>query len=187
VGTALKEETHLNETDIGTLRCLVCNHPSKKMDTDTPYVVPDFRNTLGYFHDENNDIKQAGTSSPIKDPRYRFESPPRTTMMLPEGTKSLSKFAKLRSVPGNSTAEHVDQYQIVLPDGADVTEDHYGPRTTNDPKTIAFYNDMTRQYSQERFDGNTGATREFHSMLDRKNSNSRPRSAPPKKKGTLLR
>jgi hypothetical protein len=158
VGTALKDENMGNETDIGTIRCLVCNHPSKKMDTDTPFVVPDFRNTMGYFHDENNEYAHAGqATSPIRDPKYRTQaSPPRSRghpsqsqQQLPqqqqqEGTKSSSKFAKMRSVPSNS-AEYVDEYTNNFVDRVDITEERYsGPRTIGDPKTVAFYNDMTR-------------------------------------------
>jgi hypothetical protein len=40
-----------DQTDIGKVRCLVCNHVTKKVDSDTPYNKPDFRNTLGYLHD----------------------------------------------------------------------------------------------------------------------------------------
>jgi hypothetical protein len=165
VGTALRDETNPNnETDIGTIRCLVCNHLSKKLDTDTPYVNPDFRNTLGYFHDENHqqqghgETKYRDSTSPVRDPRYRTESPPRLRhqQSLPQplhlqqgqqdnGTKSSSKFAKMRSVPGNSGGEYLDQYPNETPNRVDLTEDRYsGPRTTDDPKTVAFYNDMTR-------------------------------------------
>lgn len=184
VGTALKDET-LNETDIGTLRCLVCNHPSKKMDSDTPYVVPDFRNTLGYFHDENIDYSHA---SPVREskhnspPRSRNEALPQHTQ---EGSRSTSKFAKMRSVPKSN--DHFNQYPNINSE-RDVTEDTYsGPRRIDHPKTIAFYNDMTRQYSQDHFDARAhGASRDYHNMME-KNSTGRPRSAPPKKKGTLLR
>lgn len=136
VGTALKDETNGgHETDIGTIRCLVCNHPSKKMDTDTPFVVPDFRNTLGYFHDENHDYEHTGqATSPIRDPKYRTQSPPRNS----------SKFAKMRSVPGTA-AEGVDEYTNNFSDRIDITDERYnGPRTISNPKTAAFYNDMTR-------------------------------------------
>lgn len=196
VGTALRNETNnTDETDIGTIRCLVCNHPSKKLDTDTPYVNPDFRNTLGYFHDENQ--HQHRDTSPTRDPKYRTESPPRLRgqKSLPQnfqqyqqnGPRSSSKFAQMRSVPGNS-AEYVDQYPNEMTNHVDVTEDQYsGPRTISDPKTVAFYNDMTRQYSQEHNEGaGNGASREFHNTLERKNI-ARPRSAPAKKKGSLLR
>jgi hypothetical protein len=152
VGTALRDETNTAETDIGTMRCLVCNHPSKKMDTDTPYVNPDFRNTLGYFHDENLEESRRKQGSPSRDPKYRTDSPPRlrAQQSLPQplhqqdGTKSSSKFAKMRSVPKNST-DYSDQYPNEFPDHVDVSDDRYsGPRTISDPKTVAFYNDMTR-------------------------------------------
>lgn len=155
VGTALKDENTGNETDIGTIRCLVCNHPSKKIDTDTPFVVPDFRNTLGYFHDENDHGGGHGhgqPSSPIRDPKYRTESPPRGSsnhhklpQQPPDGAnKASSKFAKMRSVP-NTSAEHLNQYPNNFVDRVDITDERYsGPRTISDAKTAAFYNDMTR-------------------------------------------
>lgn len=163
VGTALKDENNGHETDIGTIRCLVCNHPSKKMDTDTPFVVPDFRNTLGYFHDENHEYEHGHghhgqthgqTTSPIRDPKYRTQSPPHNRPQpheqqhqqhQQEGTKnSSSKFAKMRSVPGNS-GEGVDSYVNNFVDRVDITDERYsGPRTISNPKTAAFYNDMTR-------------------------------------------
>lgn len=168
VGTALRDENVTNETDIGTIRCLVCSHPSKKLDTDTPFVNPDFRNTLGYFHDEQHDFADTKhgrdlPSSPLRDPKYRTDgSPPRLRgaqslpqqgALHPEGAtssaaaakSSSSKFAKLRSVP-SSSADYVDQYAADdFAHHVDITEDRYsGPRTIGDPKTVAFYNDMTR-------------------------------------------
>jgi hypothetical protein len=156
VGTALKDENNGHETDIGTIRCLVCNHPSKKMDTDTPFVVPDFRNTLGYFHDENQEHEHTGhghghghgqTASPSRDPKYRTGSPPHGQQQDGNPNKnSSSKFAKLRSVPGNS-AENVNEYPNNFVDRVDITDEgggYSGPRTISDKKTAAFYNDMTR-------------------------------------------
>ena len=151
VGTALKDENTGHETDIGTIRCLVCNHPSKKMDTDTPFVVPDFRNTLGYFHDENQEHDFTGHGhthgSPIRDTKHRTQSPPHShQQQQQEGTKNSSKFAKIRSVPGNSGGvEGVDAYVNNFVDRVDITDERYGgPRTISNPKQAAFYNDMTR-------------------------------------------
>ena len=141
VGTAMKSEKGEYETDIGTVRCLVCNHPTKKVDTDTPYVVPDFKNTLGYYHDENNDRDRS--PSPPLDPKYRTGSPPRDRNG--DGLRnSGTKFAKLKSVPAG-TPEYFNEYPDHGMVHLDVTQDTYqGPRTISDPKLVAFYNDMTR-------------------------------------------
>lgn len=94
-------------TDVGRIRCLVCNHPAKRLDSDTPYIKPDFRNTVGFLHDGHqrplpveegvNYDKTSGKFPSAGDPKYRMSnSPPRSQH---PSKASSSKFARLRAVP----------------------------------------------------------------------------------------
>lgn len=58
-------------TDIGKVRCLVCNHVTQRVDPDTPFTKPDFRNSLGVLHDRGKGVD--GAMDDMGIPRTRFK------------------------------------------------------------------------------------------------------------------
>lgn len=155
-------------TDVGRIRCLVCNHPAKKLDGDTPYIKPDFRNTVGYLHDETPHqrplpVEEGADYSKVSgkfpgaggqvDPKYRVSnSPPRS--QHPSKTASSSKFARLRAVPQSSGGgDDGDQRDDNLINVVDITQDVLTrPKTgggsamggRNGGDTRGFYKEMER-------------------------------------------
>jgi hypothetical protein len=155
-------------TDVGRIRCLVCNHPAKKLDGDTPYIKPDFRNTVGFLHDGHqrplpveegaNYEKVSGKFPPAGgDPKYRMSSsPPRSQ----HPSKSASKFARLRAVPvssgqeGDGRAEGEEPQSENLITVVDITQDVLtrpktggGGRGGGD-KERSFYREMERSVNK---------------------------------------
>jgi hypothetical protein len=117
-----------DQTDIGKVRCLVCNHVTKKIDSDTPYNKPDFRNTLGYLHDghggggggtgggggamsggggDDGIVYRSGFKIPLKEYQESYKlkamiSPQiqSNTPLPPQANRLIgSKFARIRAVP----------------------------------------------------------------------------------------
>lgn len=138
-----------DQTDIGKVRCLVCNHVTKKIDPDTPYNKPDFKNTLGYLHDQHQHINtntddgvvyRSGFKIPLKE--YQ-ESHKLKSMLSPQiqssGTSPQppqanrligSKFARIRAVPSSQGQPSSGEYLIIDDDvRLDLTHDRYLPHT----------------------------------------------------------
>ena len=91
-----------NYTDIGKvpIRCLVCNQPTKKVETDTTYRNPDFITTIALQHNHDHRPKSPDppttfiptiTTTTVDDPKYKIEATPKK-LMLPKG-----KLAALRA------------------------------------------------------------------------------------------
>ena len=159
-------DEHGDYTDVGRMRCLVCNHPAKRLDPDTPYQKPNFTNTVGYLHDDPHhrplpveDGASYGKSSgkypqPGDDPKYRVSTSPPHTHHVPPSTQapSKSKFARLRAVPsqgaGGDGRPEVDPQSDNLISVIDITQDVWTrPKTGGSGKgneSKAFYREMER-------------------------------------------
>lgn len=94
-------------TDIGKVRCLVCNQVSKQMDTDSPYIKPDFRNTLGVQHERKGGTRptddyvlRGGFKIPLQeidtDPKYKLDS-----ISPKRHSRSVKRLASLRASVSN--------------------------------------------------------------------------------------
>mmetsp|Transcript_16792 Transcript_16792/g.25242 ORF Transcript_16792/g.25242 Transcript_16792/m.25242 type:complete len:516 (+) Transcript_16792:115-1662(+) len=182
VSNAVKDkgENDDEQIDIGRVRCIVCNHTSKKLDTDTPYAKPDFKNTLGYLHDgrplpqEENAVYRSGFRLPNKeanDPKYRMSNSPPRGQTGGNASTHQSKFARLRAVPHSNSAEviDIDEYRVDRTGVVDVTEDTITRPKTGEDAGVSrgFYKEMERRYIRP---SSAPAKKHSHRVLSQKHS-----------------